>query len=169
MTVRGSQESRLKNQTEMLSPVLDLRLSRKNYESIDPVSAMISSRRESQSNGTFPRKLDISHNRLGSLPSSFYTFLSSVVELDVSDNRLKSITIGLSKLPNLKVLDARDNALSGVPEDFGQCASLEELNLGGNQLCDFPREVIDVPNLKELKLGDNKIAKIPMEIRKMKR
>lgn len=151
----------------MLSPALDLRLNRKQYETVQPISLVISARRESQSKSDFPRKLNISHNRLEILPTDFLVSLANIVELDVSDNRLKLISPGLSHLPALKVLDARGNSLQELPKDIAQCPSIEEINLGDNQFDQFPPEFLDMPHLKQLYLGSNKIAKLPAEIKKM--
>ncbi|KAE9448926.1 hypothetical protein C3L33_19176, partial [Rhododendron williamsianum] len=74
--------------------------------------------------------IDLSNNRLNSIPSGFMTGcgnLSGLRELDFSTNRLSG------SLPNLQNVDLYDNSLEGsVPENIS--SSLVRLRLGNNRL-----------------------------------
>lgn len=56
------------------------------------------------------QKLDVSNNRLESLPTELLQ-LSMLEELRISDNQLTSLPEGLAKMPRLRLLEARNNKL----------------------------------------------------------
>lgn len=143
----------------------EVRVSGKQLESVETVSSLLTAREHEQAEP--PRKLNISRNRLETLPSNFISQLKGIVELDVSDNRLKVIAAGLSHLDALRVIDARGNSLAKLPEDLGGCTALEEVNFGENLLELFPQELLVLPALKRVYLGSNRISKLPREIEKM--
>eukprot|EP00117_Sycon_ciliatum_P008130 scpid66676/ scgid10968/ Leucine-rich repeat-containing protein 58 len=153
--------------SKLFPPGMDLRASGKQYESTETISALVASKQQTLNKVDYPRKLNISRNLLQTISSDFFSALTGIVELDISDNRLKLIEPGLAQLPHLTTIDLRGNSLHTLPDDFPQCSSLEEVNLGENALEAFPIALFSMPNLKKVYLASNKITKLPSEIKKM--
>jgi Leucine-rich repeat (LRR) protein len=103
------------------------------------------------------RKLEARGNLLESIPSAFVS--PSIETLDLSENRLTSLpTDCLVGLTNLRVLDLHQNRLtsvSGLPAG----SKLETLLLSSNRITKLSGLSADtVPELKILDLKDNKVA-----------
>lgn len=84
--------------------------------------------------------IDASHNRITSLPSGMGN-LGCLTSLNLSDNRLAELPAAVARLRYLRLLDVSRNCLSTLPEDI--CLldwSLEELRVAGNQLRQLPAE-----------------------------
>lgn len=77
-------------------------------------------------------KLDISRNRLVSLPSAF-SALANVSVLILSDNQLEDLT-GISALVQLVELVLAGNVLARLPEELAQCSKLHTLDLSNNRI-----------------------------------
>jgi len=94
-----------------------------------------------------------------------------VVELDLSDNRLKgTLPIELGNLPYLEMLYLSENQLSGpIPKELGALSNLVELELWSNELAGpIPTELSRLANLETLHLGDNQLnGPIPSELGKL--
>lgn len=79
------------------------------------------------------KKIDLSHNKLTTLPRDF-----------------------LAGHPDLVVLDLRDNLIQELPEGFLQDShNLQELYLQGNRLHFLPGSLLQKPKLQRLELGRN--------------
>uniref|UniRef100_UPI001ED83424 leucine-rich alpha-2-glycoprotein-like n=1 Tax=Scatophagus argus TaxID=75038 RepID=UPI001ED83424 len=89
---------------------------------------------------------------------------SSLIWLDLSGNRLESIpTALLHKLPNLENLDLSDNNLQNLqPDVLKNLHHLESLNLAGNKLSSLNPTVFN-HNLKlsQLFLQENQLQELP--------
>jgi len=114
------------------------------------------------------QSLQIHHNSIGFIPTSIETFTSLVI-LDVSNNRLSHIADEFSNLASLQTLVAKNNNLDddSLPKAFDQLKSLRAVNLGGNNLTEFPPQLIHMPDIQKLYLGSNKISDIPNTIQHM--
>lgn len=79
------------------------------------------------------KKIDLSHNKLATLPRDF-----------------------LAGYPDLVVLDLRENLIQELPEGFLQDShNLQELYLQGNRLHFLPGSILQKPRLQRLELGGN--------------
>lgn len=82
--------------------------------------------------------INLSGNRLDSLPFQLLTFAPHLQMLDLSHNQMKTLSDSLCQLTQLKTLICADNQLdeNSLPKDFGQsfAQSLRVLSLGGNQV-----------------------------------
>lgn len=79
------------------------------------------------------KKIDLSHNKLATLPRDF-----------------------LAGQRDLAVLDLRENLIQDLPEGFLQDSpNLQELYLQGNQLHFLPGTILQKPKLQRLELGGN--------------
>ncbi|XP_002735702.1 leucine-rich repeat-containing protein 58-like [Saccoglossus kowalevskii] len=116
------------------------------------------------------RSMVLSHNRITVLPRVIGSF-ESLIELDMSSNRLKYISDEIVRLPKLKVLVAKNNLLDleSLPKNIGMCPQLEVVNFSGNLLVDFPVELTELQTLKCVYLGGNRIRTLPPELHKLQR
>lgn len=108
------------------------------------------------------------NNRMQSLPEHLNDFRNLRV-LDVSNNRLSSLPDILEHCP-LTTLSAKNNCLTNesLPKSFtSNKSSLRELNLSGNRLNYFPEQVLGLTSLRYLYLGANNIVNIHKSIWKL--
>lgn len=108
-------------------------------------------------------------NRISTLPEELNRFRNLKI-LDVSNNRLTSLPDLLEFCP-LTSLIAKHNQLTN--ESLPKCFScpnnntLRELNLSGNRLSVFPEQTLELTSLKYLYLGGNNIINIAKDIWKL--
>ncbi|KAI8853895.1 hypothetical protein BC829DRAFT_439676 [Chytridium lagenaria] len=89
------------------------------------------------------RSLMMSNNYLEKLPRSIGV-LSTLVELDLSSNRLSKLEdAGIEQLPCLEVLNLSRNRLLRFPASIAKaCQRLKSLDLSNNRLTSFPEEIL---------------------------
>ena len=90
--------------------------------------------------------LNLSHNRLSSIPDSIFGFLH-LRELDVSHNNLSELPASICLLDKLRKMNASDNQISRLPLGIEQLQSLEKLNLLNNPLLHIPLALGGLPRL----------------------
>ncbi|WJX94035.1 Plant intracellular Ras-group-related LRR protein 4, variant 2 [Trifolium repens] len=107
--------------------------------------------------------LDLSQNRIINLP---YTIgkLSSLTYLDLHANQIKELPDSIENLINLTHLNVSGNMLSSLPHSFTKLTRLEELNLNSNQLSSIPDSIGSLVKLKILNVETNDIEEIPHSI-----
>lgn len=130
------------------------------------------------------RNLAVAGNRLVSIPSYIFEFLS-LDEIYAARNQLAGFLIpeGLTNLAALRTLDVSQNALTAMSESEGlDFPSLQDLNVvdnrlctipnvsgwtrmitlcaGGNKLTTTPEGLTSLPNLKTLDLSRNSIKQL---------
>ena len=126
--------------------------------------------------------LDLSNNRLRSLPDDFdrlqnlkILFLSQnefdhlpevlgrcsqLSMVGFKANRIRVVS-GKSLPPLLRWLILTDNAIEELPLEIGQLKSLQKLMLAGNQLKVLPDEMINCINLELIRLAANQLNALP--------
>lgn len=141
---------------------------------------------------TFPREildladslevLDLSNNRLKSLPDDFDR-LKKLKILFISQNEFEQFPAVLGRCeqlsmvgfkanrirtvpehslpPLLRWLILTDNAIEALPTTIGQCDRLQKLMLAGNQLRSLPEEMQNCRNLELIRLAANPLALLP--------
>ena len=87
-----------------------------------------------------------------------------VYRLDISSQRLESITQEIVKLTNLIYFNLSGNDISELPSEIGQLKNLEDLILHNNRLSGLPSTIEQLGNLKSLNLGKNQFSHIPFNI-----
>lgn len=95
--------------------------------------------------------LDLSHNRLEF--SRFYSFLSthslyklsSLTQLDLSNNQITHIPHKIAHLKQLKHLNINMNGLKKLPRCIGELNQLQYLNLSHNPLVILPTTLLKLP------------------------
>lgn len=118
------------------------------------------------------RSINVANNHISALPGRCTALLASLVSLDISNNRLKSVADELCDgLPQLRSLVARNNCLTvdSIPKQFGRLSSLAVLNVSGNLLTQLPVQFTELPRLQCLYLGANHISAVPPQVQHMTR
>lgn len=118
-------------------------------------------------------------------------FLLPLKELDLSNNRLRSLPPQIGNCRNLEVLNlenpdfpdsfkdllepdelakrlSQNNLLRSLPQEIGLLANLKELHLKNNKLQSLPDKIGELKKLKILDLNNNNLALIPPEIGHLK-
>jgi hypothetical protein len=88
-------------------------------------------------------------------------------ELNLFNNKLKSILNDIGNLVNLQILCLNYNQLTSLPNEIGNLMNLQELNLSNNKLTSLPapRAANEIGNLvNRLYLHYNRLTSIPNEV-----
>lgn len=104
--------------------------------------------------------LDLSENRLVALPSSI-SGLSSLTKLDLHSNKIVELPESLGDLLSLVYLDLRGNQLTSLPATISNLICLQELDVSSNNLSVLPESVGSLVNLEKLNIETNNIEEIP--------
>lgn len=107
--------------------------------------------------------LDLSENRLLALPAAIGGLLS-LTKLDLHANRIAELPESIGDLLNLVCLDLSANQLSSLPAAFGRLVRLQELNLSSNTLSELPESIGSLVSLKILNVETNDIEELPHTI-----
>ncbi|XP_055339440.1 E3 ubiquitin-protein ligase LRSAM1-like [Paramacrobiotus metropolitanus] len=92
------------------------------------------------------RILDAHRNRLEKLPVNFGLGFSALLELNLSDNRLKTL-----------------------PTSFGNLRALQTLFLARNNFSEFPNIICECRQLQELDISENSLSKLPLTFHQLRR
>ena len=105
--------------------------------------------------------LDMSGNAITEINENLLKGLSSMVELDLSKNKLKSIPESIQFLSYLEVLRVSNNQLLSIPEGLGALTRLKKLYLNENSLQFLPPNVFaKMVGLEEIYLYKNRLENI---------
>lgn len=107
--------------------------------------------------------LDLSENRIVALPATIGG-LSSLTKLDLHANRIAELPETVGDLLCLIHLDLRGNQLTNLPPTFGRLVRLETLDLSSNHLSLLPESIGSLISLKKLDVETNNIEEIPHTI-----
>ncbi|XP_032517873.2 leucine-rich repeat-containing protein 58 [Danaus plexippus] len=110
------------------------------------------------------------HNHLTneSLPKSFLKTRNTLRELNLSGNRINFFPEQLLQLTTLKYLYLGGNVIINIPKDIWKLNSLQILSIGGNQITEVPESVGALTSLQALVLSDNQIEQLPSSIANLK-
>lgn len=107
--------------------------------------------------------LDLSQNRIITLPFTIGN-LSSLTYLDLHSNQITQLPDSIENLINLTHLNVSANMLSSLPHSLSKLTRLEKLNLNSNQLSLLPDSIGSLVNLKILNIETNDLEEIPHSI-----
>jgi len=107
--------------------------------------------------------LDLSENRIVALPATIGG-LSSLTRLDLHSNRITELPDSVGNLLSLLYLDLRGNQLTLLPASFSRLVRLEELDLSSNQLSALPDTIGSLVRLKILNVETNDIEELPHSV-----
>ncbi len=85
---------------------------------------------------------------------------SCIESIDLADNKLTNVPVGISWLPNLISLNFNSNKIERVDPSLSTLSKLQELSLYSNNLKEIPDAVYNMKNLVELDLYYNQLEKI---------
>ncbi len=104
------------------------------------------------------RVLDISHNRISSLPDSLFLACLQLEELRYAGNELLEIPKAVYH-STLKVLDVSENHITVISDQIGTCKHLEELDVHANDVSMLPTKYVVLHHLKSIILSENPLKK----------
>ncbi|UYV81680.1 Tl [Cordylochernes scorpioides] len=106
--------------------------------------------------------LDLSLNKIESLPSKVFDFLTNMTILNLGNNKLKFLLGDIFSKHLLYKLNLEDNQLESLPEDiFKNQYKLESLDIRRNRLTSIPEHIFDDQrSLRHLFLNENRISSI---------
>jgi hypothetical protein len=124
---------------------------------------------DSRPKGTRPALLNLSHNKLSSIPSRFFldrehSRLRQLHSLLLAGNMLRLVPPGLDELVGLRVLSLSNNRLAELPWEIGKLGNLRSLYLDHNRLSNLPWEIRSLTCLEELQLGSNQLTRFPSRV-----
>ena len=93
--------------------------------------------------------------------------LTSLQDLDIERNNLRTLPDQLANLTNLIVLDIEHNRFTEVPPVLEQMSFLRNIKLEGNPITDLPAWLYDFPQLESLDLSLTNITRFPDDIGKL--
>ncbi|QCD91224.1 internalin A [Vigna unguiculata] len=107
--------------------------------------------------------LDLSENRIMALPATIGG-LSSLTRLDLHSNRISELPDSVGNLLSLVYLDLRGNQLTLLPASFTRLIRLEELDLSSNQISALPDTLGSLVRLKVLNVETNDVEELPHSV-----
>ncbi|KAG6594727.1 Plant intracellular Ras-group-related LRR protein 4, partial [Cucurbita argyrosperma subsp. sororia] len=107
--------------------------------------------------------LDLSENRLVALPEAIGA-LAQLEKLDLHANRISELPGPFTDLTSLVHLDLRGNQLVSLPAAFGKLIHLEDIDLSSNLLTSLPESIGNLVRLRRLNVETNNIEEIPHTI-----
>ncbi|KAF6204703.1 hypothetical protein GE061_018864 [Apolygus lucorum] len=108
------------------------------------------------------RSLDLTFNKLSTLTPAIGDF-SSMKVLVLDQNSLSSLPHEIGKLIKLETLSVAGNKLKSLPDSLEKCVSLKQVQLQSNQLTEFPVMLCWLKHLDLLDLSANQVTRIPRE------
>jgi hypothetical protein len=109
------------------------------------------------------RELDLSENTLTEIPVSIGK-LTQLTDLWFDENQLTEIPQGVKSLPNLDYLRLFSNNIKSLSLKSGDLPNLTHINLCYNSFETFPMELSKINKLKKVTIWYSEISVIPDEI-----
>lgn len=109
--------------------------------------------------------INLAHMGLNSIPNQLFDFdhyrsfdlnmNQPDLFIDLSDNKLRSISPKVFTLKNLKMISFRNNKIARLPGMIDRATNLKNLNLGLNKFKFLPHNILSLDNLEVLAIGHN--------------
>lgn len=90
--------------------------------------------------------------------------LTSLRELQLSRNRLKSLPDSICRLKNLEVIWMNFNSVEELPECIGELRKLRSIHAIGNKLTRLPESIRNLRKLETLDVSHNQLTALPYSI-----
>jgi Leucine-rich repeat (LRR) protein len=107
--------------------------------------------------------LNLSENSLTRLPDFSATLSVKIEYLDVSYNKLSTLPESIEGFKSLKSLNVRCNELVKLPETIGKLTMLNTLDISYNRLSVLPESITNLP-LEDCTVRGNALHKLPEKI-----
>ncbi|CAB3995704.1 Leucine-rich repeat 1 [Paramuricea clavata] len=108
-------------------------------------------------------ELNLSQNKLKELDFSLER-LKLLKTLNLSSNQLTRLPSKICRTSNLVTLDLSNNELSCLPVALGAMTSLVNMRLNNNQLASLPSTIGQLTNLRSLNVGNNQLVVLPWPV-----
>ncbi|KAF3691390.1 Leucine-rich repeat-containing protein 40 [Channa argus] len=104
--------------------------------------------------------VDFSKNHLTSIPSRLVEFHSSLSDINLGFNRLKSFSPNIFTCLQLRHIDLRNNQLSELPSEMKALTRLTSIILNYNRFKSFPEVLYHIVTLETVLLGNNQVGAV---------
>ncbi|NXS93309.1 LRC40 protein, partial [Jacana jacana] len=114
--------------------------------------------------------INFSKNQLSEIPPRVVELKDSVCDVNLSFNKISSVSLELCLLRKLTHLDLRNNFLTSLPEEMEALRGLQVINLSFNRFKAFPGVLYRILALETILLGNNQVGSIdPLQLKGMDR
>ena len=110
--------------------------------------------------------IDLSENKIKSLPEEIAT-ISTLQVLKIDQNLITSLPKDLWKLSKLTKLVASNNQIEELPPNFEWLYNLECLQINDNFITRLPEKFGLLTNITKLYLHENRLATLPRDLSKL--
>jgi hypothetical protein len=108
-------------------------------------------------------RLALAYDNLDAVPWWVYK-MPQLIELNLSNNNIKTISPEIGNLYNLEVLNLTSNLLKEIPEEVGSLSKLQKLQLDFNKIKVLPESIGKLTKLRWLCLEANYITSLPASL-----
>jgi hypothetical protein len=110
------------------------------------------------------QSLDLSSNKLLSLPEGLFSVLPLLQELYLERNGLTNLPSDISELTQLETLDLSSNRFDQIPECISTLQKLRNLVLNQNNITEIPAHISNLKALNVFRAEDNSITEISEDL-----
>lgn len=105
-------------------------------------------------------RVELKRRGLNVFPEGFCK-ITTLVLVDLSDNKIQAVTDSIASLVDLETLDLSGNVLVSLPDSLGLLKRLKFLNVSGNKLKCLPDSISMCSELIELDASYNQLIYLP--------
>ncbi|KAI3835086.1 hypothetical protein MKX03_016772 [Papaver bracteatum] len=109
------------------------------------------------------RTIDLTNNKIIDIPMGI-SRLINMQRLILADNLIERLPVNLGKLQSLKVLTLDGNQMTTLPDELGMLVRLERLSISRNLLTGLPETIGSLRSLSLLNVSNNKLQSLPESI-----
>uniref|UniRef100_A0A8C5REB6 Leucine-rich repeat-containing protein 40 n=1 Tax=Laticauda laticaudata TaxID=8630 RepID=A0A8C5REB6_LATLA len=114
--------------------------------------------------------VNFSKNNLTEIPARIVELKESVSDINLSFNKLSSVSLELCMLHRLTHLELRNNILTSLPDEMEALTKLRIINIAFNRFKIFPYVLYRIVTLEAILLGNNQIGSLdPQQLKKMEK
>lgn len=81
--------------------------------------------------------------------------------INISNNQLEKLPIGIEKLKNLEEVILDNNKITSLPDELGSLKKLSVISLNNNPFINFPEILFDIPGLKTITFNETNFNVLP--------
>lgn len=117
---------------------------------------------------SFYEKINFSCNCISTIPYELSTYLPHLVYVDLSYNRVSSLPESFGYLFHLRTLLINNNRLQDLPTSFHLLLRLEKVDLSHNKLSNLPEDIGHMESLQSLNVSNNELESLPASLGRSK-